>query len=892
MFLPVGYKIDSFTITNQIEKTKEHCLYEVSGEFGKSFFAAEFFPDGLCERNEETGYITPLPENEQEYKSRLKTYFDRLNMLKAPGNTQLIKVYRTIREDRDNCTYLYHMPESRSLKEYLAEDGGKRGYKQAYEMLLPMTEALARLSRYNIFFKINEDNLYVSAFGSIEHSGFMVPDYNENFLAEDISAVLYYLITGKSYVETLAKPSETGAILPLSLDNLLFENLSYNVRYENLNEYLTKIKDSILFDAEMANISTGVINNGRKLSGLIEEAPATEYMPSISPMPEYTPDIPAMTGMDGSADIQTTAEHSADTRPNSADSSNTEPILPSFGYAQSDFQATEVETANAEPMPEYVPSDTFTPEQVLNAEPAAEYTRSISEAPEYPTQPQADSEDSSNIEPIPPSFGYTPVNVFTQGVQTTPEYAGNLPFAPEYTASTPPSSEYMPAPPSMPVYAPAPSASSFGYEQQNIPHASMSGDMPPQPMYSTYGSPAAFPQQTSAANGTMYSSQQPYNNGYAPPPPPSKKSYKGLAIGCGLGCLAIVVIMFIMIMVSISAFRNAVGSSSFAVPEPAMITEAPIWTGDDDYPVFDSYDMPIYYVAETHFENDKVSLEGTACIYNGNVYYRGYIEGMGWVLAESPLNDLAVKNVLFNTMPAYIVAHNDYLYYCDVYDDYRIYRMYIGEERNYEAVRLNDERSAHIRADDNYVYYVNLEDREYVYSVNNETSETELLISKSVYWMADYYDRLIYSADDGLYAFNKDSGRNKKLNDSDYIHMRNSVDEEGGYIYYMDILNDSVKRLSIDGQSETEELLYTGFSKMDAEDGYLYYINDIDYTLSRMNLETMEVEDLGVDPQMFSVSEGYLLYLDYYDDSQYILNLKSGVKTELYDGEPDYSEGF
>ena len=797
MFLPIGYKLDSFTITAQIEKTKEHCLYEVASEFNKSFFAAEFFPEDICKRDEETGYLLPSPENEGEYKNRLKSFSDRLNLVKAPGNTQLIKVYRTIREDRDNCICLYHMPESRSLKDYLISDGGKRGYKQAYEMLLPMTEALTRLSRYNIYFKINADNLYVNAFGSVEHAGFMAVDYNENFVAEDISAVLYYLITGKSYVETLAKPSEAGALLPRTLDNLLFENLSYNVRYENLSEFLTKIKDSILFDADMASASDGVINNGRKLPGLSEEAPTPEYAPNIPPMPAYVPSAPQ---------------------------------VPVFEYEHGESQVEETSPA---------------------------------------------------IGSIPPSFGYVPSKEVP-----APEYALNIEPMPEYIPTPVPAPEYVQNQPSIPVYAPV-----SEHTSSSVPP--VSGDIPTQPVYSTYGSPATFAPSTSSGDGTMYSSQQPYNT-YTPPPKPAK-SKNGFVIGCALGCLGMFIIMFIILMVAVNAFRGAVssiGSSGFSMNEPFVeVTEAPRWA-EDVYPVFDPYNMPIYYVSDTHFENDKVSIEGTACIYNKHVYYRSYIEGMGWALVESPLSDLESKNILFHTMPAYIVAHNDYLYYCDVYDDYSIYSMYIGEDRNYEALRLNDERSMGLQADDKYVYFINLMDRQYVYTIDLETHESELLISRNVHWLADYGDKLIYSSDEGLLAFNKGSGRNKKLNDSDYLHMRNSTVEDGGYIYYLDIFNDYVKRVEIDGQNESEEICHVGISNIDVDGGFLYYINDVDYTLSRMNLETMETEDLGADPEIFSVSQGYILYLDYYDDSLYILNTKSGVKTALYDGKPDYNEGF
>ena len=795
MFLPIGCKIEAFTITAQIEKAKEYCIYEVSSEFDKSFFAAEFFPEDICKRDEQTGYIIPSAECEFEFKNRLKDFTQKLNMLKSPGNAQLIKIYRAIREDRDNFICLYYMPEGRPLKAYLAAEGGRLGYKQAFEMLLPMTDALSRLSAYNIYFKINEDNLYVNAFGSIEHAGFMAAEYNENFAAEDISSVLYYLITGKSYVETLAKPSETGAMLPRSLDELLFESMFYNVQYESLGEFLTKVKDSVLFDADMAEVSSGVINNGRKLAALIDEpkggpassAPPQESMPYIPPMQEYTSSAPPI--------------------PESA------PVAPS----------------------------------------APEYGNMVS----YPAYSPTAVDYNSNL---PPSSVYG-----AQGIPAMPVYNSQ-----EKTD--------IPATPEM-----RPEIATSGHE----------GAYGAQPVYSTYGRPAEFPQKASSApGGAMYSSGQPYNANVAP----AKKSNKGLIWGCGIGCGCICILAIAVVVFALLSFRSFSGSSANF---PILIEEIPI--GElGEYSLYrehelPEYDLPIYYAANTYYDNENISLDGTACIYNGHVYYRGYIEGAGWVLAESPLDDLDSINILFHTMPAYIVAHNDYLYYCDVYNDYRIFRMYIGEDRNhesYEAMSLNNERSAKIQVDDNYVYFVSLMDNQQVYAIDIETMESELLISRSVYWMADYGNKILYNADDGLFALDKDSGRNKKLNISDYAYLQGEADQDGEYIYYFNVFDERLERVDINGANEPEGIRDFGYSDFVVEDGYLYYINDVDYTLNRMNIEAGEDENLNIDPEVFEVSGDYIIYLDYYDDSLYIYNLLTGETAAMYEGEPDYNLGF
>jgi len=776
MFLPVGCIINLFTIKMQIEKTKEYCLYEVSSEFGKSFFAAEFFPEGICKRDDETGYIIPLPECEQEYKTRFKSFTDKLNILKSPGNTQLIKVYRTIREDKDNYICLYHMPESMPIKEYMTGNSGRRGYKQVYEMILPMSEALERLSNYKIYFKINTDNLYVNAFGSIEHAGFMAAEYDENFVAEDISSVLYYLITGKIYVETLAKPSETGASIPNSLDNLLYENLSYNVSHESLSAFLAKIKESILFDTDMATASKGVINNGRKLSGLAEaEAPRPVY---------ETENLPVQ----------------IDYPPNIAPQQVSYP--PDIAPAKIDY-----------------PPD-IAPAQVS-----------------YPTDMSA-----------------------------------------------------------MPVYIPAGKAeapiqqSISEPDKGTAPTGGGKADGYPQPVYSTYGTPPYFPQAQPPQGGVQakptYSPKPPYNNA----PKTEKKSRGGFLLGCALGCGGMFIVMFIILIIVIMALDES-PSASASISEAISIEALPLEEFEQSY-VFDEYEWPIFYATKTSYQNEEVSIEGTACIYNEHVYYRGYIEDMGWALVESPLDNPEMKNILHFTMAAYITAHDDYLYYSDVYDDYNIYSIYIGEDRDYEAVRLNDSRSIHIQADDDYIYYINLEDRQRVYAIDIETQESKVILNKSVNWIAECGDKLVYSAEDGLFTYNKDSGRNKKLINSDYIYIHGGIAQDGEYIYYSDVFEECIKRKNINAQTEPEKLIDTFTGAIAADGGYLYFINDDDYTLTRMNADTGEEENLNIDPENFIISGKYLMYLDYIEESQYILNMESWEITALFEGQPDYNMGF
>ncbi|MDL2248691.1 DUF5050 domain-containing protein, partial [Tyzzerella sp. OttesenSCG-928-J15] len=670
------------------EKADNFCLYEVNSEFNKSFFAVEFFPEDICKRDDETGYLIPSPEMQGEYEKRLQDFTSLIHTLKSSAGSQLIRVYRVIREDKDNYIFLYHKSESKPLKQYLAEHDGRLNYKQAYEFMLPITESLNRICRQNIFFKINGDNLYVSSFGSVEHSGFIANGYNVNLAVEDIGNVLYTMITGESFKKTPVKPSETGAELPVSLDNLLLETLSYNTAYTSIDEFMAKVKDAVLFDS---NLTTP-----KKVTRL-NERPAE---PEVKPFAE--------------AETLTQGEIAP-------------PVYEVFDQAP----AAKEESS---PQPEVI----VTPPPVVK-EP----------------------------EPYIPKDSYTP------------------PFGAAPTGQFPP-------------YTPPPAAYT--------------------------------------------------------PPAKQKKGCGGFLAGCVIGAF----IMFVIMIFVVVAVANYVEESNYYSYSPEY-SEAIA----EEYYDFDEFDIPISDVAYTTYDSET-ALDGTACIYNGYIYYRTYIDGMGYALAESPVENPDEKNIIaIGVMPAYIVINNGFLYFADGFEDYHIYSVFIGEGSDYTIYSINNLRSAFLQADDNYVYFMNLEDDRSIYTVDLATFEVEPLISAHCHTMLLVYDKLIVSYDGQLISYNTKTGKEKVLVEDVFVY--DDLFEHGGYVYYADWLTDSLCRVDLIDYSIEEGVYAVDYNRSVVNSGYLYRFDE-DYNFLRVDLKSMEETYLNIEPEYYMVDGNYIFYYDYNDD--------------------------
>ncbi|MDR2899446.1 MAG: DUF5050 domain-containing protein [Clostridiales bacterium] len=261
MFLPIGTKINDYTVEKQLTKTKEYCAYELLSPFGKRVLACEFYPDGISIRDMDTGTVAPSQGSEEEFNGRLARFKDKVSTLKSLNMGPLIKVTDETPYDGRNIVFC-QIPEGRPLKDYLLDNHGKIPYRQAYELILPLMEALDSMSRYGLFFSIKWESLYVNPFGGMEHSGFFIDDYNVTYIVEDIASVFYQMVAGVSYSDTLNKASQNGAVLPESLDNLLYDVLYSNVSYNSVGEFIIKLRNSVLFDGDMtASQTMAPVNN-------------------------------------------------------------------------------------------------------------------------------------------------------------------------------------------------------------------------------------------------------------------------------------------------------------------------------------------------------------------------------------------------------------------------------------------------------------------------------------------------------------------------------------------------------------------------------------------------------------------------------------------------------
>lgn len=257
--LEKGSKIRIYRIENSLSTENDTIFYMGENEVtGEKIKICEFYPSELCKR--EGNAVIPIEGAEQEFSLKLNRFRSMGDMVRTIDLNEVIKIREVISEN-NTCYVICEHLEAKSLSAYLLENGGKMDYKKAYEMISPLARSLNYLFNNGIFLRPQIENIIVLPGDMVRLQDFYMPQYDVNYCIEDLSNILYTMLTGKRYKDCLEKPSVNGAVLPLRLDETIFKALYANTAYSSIEEYFNEIKDSVLFDTTMAGTENKEIHS-------------------------------------------------------------------------------------------------------------------------------------------------------------------------------------------------------------------------------------------------------------------------------------------------------------------------------------------------------------------------------------------------------------------------------------------------------------------------------------------------------------------------------------------------------------------------------------------------------------------------------------------------------
>lgn len=245
----------------------------------------EFYPNGLVSRVPgDTNIVVFSGEKREHFDKSLQRFLEEArNMARFNSDPHIVNVFDFFEEN--NTAYIaMEFLDGTSLKEFLAQSGGKLETDVALDIIAPIMDALARIHEQGIIHRdISPDNIFITVdnkfklldFGAARFStgedektisvvikvGYASPEQYRSKSKQGnytdiyaLGATLYHLITGvkpdesvdRQIDDTLKKPSELGIEIGSNLERSIMKAMAVKpeLRFQKMSEF----KDAIYND--------------------------------------------------------------------------------------------------------------------------------------------------------------------------------------------------------------------------------------------------------------------------------------------------------------------------------------------------------------------------------------------------------------------------------------------------------------------------------------------------------------------------------------------------------------------------------------------------------------------------------------------------------------------
>ena len=242
----------------------------------------EYMPSGLASRSGQTSQLVPhTGVSGQDFQYGLERFLDEARMVaqfqEHPGIISVTNYFPA-----NGTAYLVmEYLEGSTLKEYLAQHGGRLSFNQALALITPVMDALRELHRANVLHRdISPDNIYITESGQVKLLDFgaarqALSDRSQRlsvilkvgYAPEEqyrsagkqgpwtdvyaVGATFYHLITGQlppQSIDRLAEdllqpPSALGVDIPPGAEDALMTALAVKAsqRYETIQDFQAAI---------------------------------------------------------------------------------------------------------------------------------------------------------------------------------------------------------------------------------------------------------------------------------------------------------------------------------------------------------------------------------------------------------------------------------------------------------------------------------------------------------------------------------------------------------------------------------------------------------------------------------------------------------------------------
>ncbi len=255
----------------------------------------EYMPTGLATRNSDQYNVSLTGRVQSDYNNGMEHFLDEARVLAKLQNTPNIVSVQNYFKENNTAYFVMEYIDGMSLKEYLAEQGGKIPYTQALAILLPVMDALVSVHSLNLMHRdISPDNIYITSKGESRLLDFGAARFatgdgksvsvilKHGYAPEEqysshgnqgpwtdvyaMGATLYRCITGmlppdsieRMHSDTIQKPSAMGIAVPHHIENALMKAMAVKTedRFSNMAMFIQALNGSGSVKDHVANSIT------------------------------------------------------------------------------------------------------------------------------------------------------------------------------------------------------------------------------------------------------------------------------------------------------------------------------------------------------------------------------------------------------------------------------------------------------------------------------------------------------------------------------------------------------------------------------------------------------------------------------------------------------------
>ena len=252
---------------------------------GKFVAIKEYFPRMIVTRNSSYTVLPQNSQNKQDFEYGKQQFLEEAGTLSEfIGNPAIVKVYSYF-EENGTAYFVMEYIRGKSLSGYLRKEGGRVSWQEAWNLLLPIMDALTIVHEKNIVHRdIKPDNIIISDTGITKLLDFGAARYVYGVQSRSLetvltpgfapmeqyfrrghqgpwtdvyalAATLYCMITGvvppeaveRSYTDTLVPPSMLGIAIPSYVETAVFKALAINEnnRFRTMSAFKNAVLNGI-----------------------------------------------------------------------------------------------------------------------------------------------------------------------------------------------------------------------------------------------------------------------------------------------------------------------------------------------------------------------------------------------------------------------------------------------------------------------------------------------------------------------------------------------------------------------------------------------------------------------------------------------------------------------